>query len=36
LPTGTYYYCIDKGNGDKLETGYLEIINWLLISYYFR
>jgi gliding motility-associated-like protein len=27
LPTGTYYYCIDKGNGDKLETGYLEIIN---------
>jgi hypothetical protein len=26
LPAGTYYYQIDKGNGDALESGYLELV----------
>jgi gliding motility-associated-like protein len=26
LPTGTYFYQIDKGNGDALESGYLELV----------
>jgi gliding motility-associated-like protein len=26
LPSGTYYYVIDKGNGDAIENGYLELV----------
>jgi gliding motility-associated-like protein len=26
LPAGTYFYQIDKGNGDALESGYLELV----------
>jgi large repetitive protein len=27
LPDGTYFYIIDKRNGSKPLTGYLEIVN---------
>ena len=27
VPDGTYFYVIDKGNGSKPVTGYLEIVN---------
>ena len=26
LPTGTYFYLIDKGDGSALETGYIELV----------
>ena len=26
LPSGTYYYLIDKGNGEELISGYLELV----------
>jgi hypothetical protein len=26
LPEGTYFYIVDKGNGSKAKTGYLELL----------
>ena len=26
LPAGTYFYIIDKGNGDSVESGYIELV----------
>ena len=26
LPSGTYFYLIDKGNGDAVESGYVELV----------
>ena len=26
LPTGTYFYLIDKGDGSALESGYIELV----------
>jgi large repetitive protein len=26
LPVGTYFYIIDKGDGSKPRTGYLELV----------